>query len=304
VDGAQPQPLLRALSREAWRRSPTASLNYDPERDRMLLRLLDAPSVAEGTLETPQPGPNADLFVGFDGVDASAWPTTVAVLGFGSKRARDTGLVTMLRELVGPKVWSAAISLADSSESDLEVEITQAEAAVLISRWQEMIVAFEEIRLTDEALERVLAEWSTTLTLRLVRSSSTTKTMRRSIAVDGDDLFTRLTGRPRRHLEPWPVARIDFDPKGSDYLISVVLPLPELPVSHPAVSAQLAIGDHAWDLMLKFEREQSSPLTQVLIGCRLVNMRAIPAEFIHGDRIDVQLRLRVTAPCHEDPRGG
>ena len=57
IEGSTRSPLRRTLARTAWRRSPLASICYEPERDQLLIMLVDAPTVAEAILGDPdRPG--------------------------------------------------------------------------------------------------------------------------------------------------------------------------------------------------------------------------------------------------------
>jgi hypothetical protein len=146
-------PLRRWLGREAWLRDPVVSLRYEPEGERIIFRVVDTPSTAWGFCDTEHPpDPDAELFIGFDGIDARAWPTTIALLGFGRHCDQGTAQAGIARELVGNEVWAVALSLRETSSGERELALSRDEAARLIRRWSELVKA--------EDPDVVLAEWS------------------------------------------------------------------------------------------------------------------------------------------------
>jgi len=157
LEDAEPRPLRRWLGREAWLQTPVVSLRYDPDGDRIVFRLIDTPSTAWGLFDAEHPpNPGADLFIGFDGTDADAWLTTIALLGFSRHCDQGTRQLSIARGLVGSDVWEAALSLRRTSGGECEMKIPQDEAARLIRRWSDLVVSGP----SDEALDAVLAEWS------------------------------------------------------------------------------------------------------------------------------------------------
>lgn len=140
IAGSTPSPMRRALARTAWRRSPVASIRYEPERDRILIQLVGAPTVAEaipgeaagGDLDQPEGG----QFAGFDGTEPDAWPTMIVVLEFSRCRDSDVPRMRLARELCGDHIWTAARSAAHQRRQGLlEVPLGQDEAEFLIRRW-------------------------------------------------------------------------------------------------------------------------------------------------------------------------
>jgi hypothetical protein len=151
LEDAEPEPLRRWLGREAWLKDPVVSLRYEPEGDRIIFRVIETPSTAWGFFGAEHPpDPDAELFIGFDGADARAWPTTIALLGFGRHCDQGTTQVGIARELVGNKVWAAALSLREAPGGERELTLSRDEAAKLISRWSDLV----------EDADAALAEWS------------------------------------------------------------------------------------------------------------------------------------------------
>jgi len=161
-------PLRRFLGRQAWLRNPVVALRYERDRDRVMLQLVDTPSTAVGAINAGQnPSRGGDLFIGFDGNDANAWPTTIALLGFGRHYDQDTTQLAIVRALVGSEVWAAAVSLLRTPGVHRTVPISRDEAWRLIRRWSGMIVPFDETSLSDEAIIEALDEWSASPTQRV-----------------------------------------------------------------------------------------------------------------------------------------
>ena len=150
---AEPGPLRRWLGREAWLRDPVVSLRYEPDGERIVFRIVDTPSTAWGSYGAEHhPDPDAELFIGFDGTDARAWPTTIALLGFGRHCDQGTAQAGIARELVGNEVWAVALALRAASGGERELTLSRGEAARLIRRWGDLVQA--------EDPDAVLAEWS------------------------------------------------------------------------------------------------------------------------------------------------
>jgi hypothetical protein len=161
LEDAEPGPLRRWLGREAWLEAPAVSLRYEPDGDRIMFRLIDTPSTALGFFDAEHPpDPDADLFIGFDGTDADAWLTTIALLGFGRHCVQGTSQLSIARELVGSEVWEAALSLRETSGGECELKISPDEASRLIRRWSDLVVSLDDAGPSDEALDAALAEWS------------------------------------------------------------------------------------------------------------------------------------------------
>jgi hypothetical protein len=150
-------PLRRWIGRESWRREPVISLAYEPDGDRILFRLIDTPSTASGVVDVVHAAKfDGELFIGFDGTDSYAWPTTIAVLDFGRHCDQGTSLLLVACELVGGRTWTAALSLRAVAESECEIRLSEQEAAELIGRWTELVVGP-----IFEAADAALAAWLT-----------------------------------------------------------------------------------------------------------------------------------------------
>ena len=157
IEDAEPGPLRRWLGREAWRRDPVVSLYYDPDGDRIMFRLIDAPSTASGVLETGQPpDPAVGVFLGFDGTSHDPWPTTVALQDFSWHLWEDTGHLRVLREIVGSEALTAADKLRATLDGDRRVRLSPHEAVKLIDRWRDVVIPSP----TDEELDAARAAWS------------------------------------------------------------------------------------------------------------------------------------------------
>jgi hypothetical protein len=156
LEDAESVPLRRWLGREAWRREPVVSLGYEPDGDRILFRIVDTPSTASGVVDAVHSlNFGGDLFLGFDGTDACAWPTTIALLGFRLHCDKDTSEARIARRLVGERIWAAALSLRESAGSESEISLSPQDAAGLIGRWSGLVAGP-----ISEAADAVLAEWS------------------------------------------------------------------------------------------------------------------------------------------------
>lgn len=144
IAGNTPSPLHRTLARTAWRRSPVASVWYEPEWDRILIQLVEAPTVAEAipgdALDSDPCQAEGREFVGFDGIEPDAWPTMIVVLEFSRCRNRDMPRMRLAKELCGDHIWTAARSVARGSRPGrLEVPLGHDEAEFLIRRWHAIL---------------------------------------------------------------------------------------------------------------------------------------------------------------------
>jgi hypothetical protein len=153
IEGNTRSPLRRTLARTAWQRSPVALIRYEPDPDRLLIQLIDAPTVAEavpggpGDLDVPalsrgEPAmpQQGGQFTGFDGTEPDAWPTTIAVLGFSRCRDSDNPRIRLQRELCGDHIWTAARTAANKPQRGLlEVPLGQDETEFLIRRWHAIV---------------------------------------------------------------------------------------------------------------------------------------------------------------------
>jgi hypothetical protein len=161
LEGAENAPLRRWLGREAWLKDPGVTLRYDRDDDRVLVRLVDTPSRASGSINAGRtPGRGADLFIGFDGADADAWPTTIALLGFSRHYDQGTRQLTIVRELVGDTVWATAVSLLQTPDADRALPISRDEASRLIRRWSDLVVSLDDAGPSDEDIIEALDQWS------------------------------------------------------------------------------------------------------------------------------------------------
>lgn len=160
LEDTEPAPLRRWLGREAWLRDPGVVLRYERDGDRVMLRLIDTPSTAVGSISGEASPSRGDLFIGFDGTDASAWPTTIALLGFSRHYDQGSRQLTIVRELVGGEVWAAVIALPETPSIDHEMPISRAEAARLIRQWSDLVVSLDDASPTDESIIEALEQWS------------------------------------------------------------------------------------------------------------------------------------------------
>ena len=172
LEGAESVPLRRWFGREAWLRDRIVTLCYKQDGDRILFQVVDTPSVASGFYQQGQPADlDNDFFIGFDGVTGAAWPTTIALLGFGrhlgGPGSQPTSQLSVLAELVGGTALHAARALrltvlqaardpsrTPDGDDRARVQIPPEEAAALTRHWGDLVVSSDEA-LSDEAL----AEW-------------------------------------------------------------------------------------------------------------------------------------------------
>jgi len=98
-------------------------------------------------------------FVGFDGIEPYAWPTTIAVIGFSRCRDGDAPRMRLVRELCGDHIWTAARSAARKPRPGLlEVPLGQDEAEFLIRRWHAILTIPSATGITGTTIHDVLAE--------------------------------------------------------------------------------------------------------------------------------------------------
>src|SRR5579859_4171528 len=157
-------PLRRWLGRQAWLSEPVANLRYEADGDRIMFRLVDTPSMAWGVLDPARPeAPAGDFFLGFDGTDGEAWPTTIALLDFGQHLNRETSQLGVVRELIGDEALEAARVLrltAAGGRADQPVRVPAAEVGRLIRRWGDLVIPLPDAVPSDMALAAAISEWS------------------------------------------------------------------------------------------------------------------------------------------------
>jgi hypothetical protein len=160
LEDTEPGPLHRWLGREAWLSMPVAALRYEPDGDRIVFRLVDAPSMACGVLDADQPpAPVGDFFLGFDGTGGEAWPTTIALLDFGRHLDLKTSQLGVIRELVGGEVLAAARALrltAVGGWASQRVAVSPEEADRLTRRWRDLVIPGDVVL---EAEFAGISEW-------------------------------------------------------------------------------------------------------------------------------------------------
>jgi hypothetical protein len=168
IAGKTPVPLHRVLAHTLWRRSPLAAIRYEPDRDRALIRLVQAPTVAEAVIRAKGDALRGDqatatgangVFIGFDGTDQDAWLTEISLPDFRGRRRTDGVTVAVVRALCGEHLWQAALAAAyDGTAKSAEVIIGPGEASMLIDRWRNMI-APPASGMSHQELNAVFADW-------------------------------------------------------------------------------------------------------------------------------------------------
>ena len=120
--------LRRAFARMAWRDDPVVRLHYRPADDVLVARFMPLPA-------TRRQYPHDRLCVEFDGDDAAAMPTALAVTGFlnGAGSPSDA----TLRELLGDQVWRRAVELSVSGETQRTVGLDPVERDARLAAWRE-----------------------------------------------------------------------------------------------------------------------------------------------------------------------
>ncbi|MCY0905761.1 hypothetical protein [Arthrobacter sp. H14-L1] len=302
VETGNTNPLHVVLARRAWLENPRVTVSYDPAEDTLILRFVILPSTYSMSTDEP-------LFAGFDALGEGAWPTTIAVSSASQVFFEQSRAMTNLRHLIGEMVCGAVSEVLDSAKPlTSTVELTVEQGFDLHLRWDAMTTVLDAMSaeaMTDDILKTVLLSWTVELAPALLRDGTAKKTIdpkklpesiRRSAAVTDDALFQRLVGRKRRPVEPWSVARLDLDHKGEDYLVSVVIPLPQGPAVNTTVSADITINDQTWNVILEKDEAQDRVLSRKLVGCRL-----IPAEALMVDQGEPAENFSIELKIHATP---
>ncbi|WP_139190531.1 hypothetical protein [Actinokineospora iranica] len=119
-------PVHRAMARVAWVRRPGVGLTYRRADDALVADLLDVPTVVDHV-------EHGLLCVGRDGADAHALPTVLVLVGF---RARpDSTAAACARDLLGHRVWRAALALPADADAAVEVVLDADEARERLALW-------------------------------------------------------------------------------------------------------------------------------------------------------------------------
>lgn len=283
VETAKSNPLHVMLARKVWIDHPRITFSYDSAEDILILRAVEQPSVYSMSSKE-------SVFVGFDLLGEAAWPTTIAISSASRTFFENNHELAVVRELVGEAVFEAVKPVLTSGESRTStVDLTAEQGRALHTHWNTMTTVPEATtadELTDEILESVLLSWSVELAPALPRNSTSfdtvdsaelPDTIRRSAALADEGIFELIVGRKRRAAEPWPVARLDLDRKGEDYLVSVVVPLPQEPPAGITILAEVTINGQVWSISLERDQAQDRALSRKLVGCRLIPSAALLA---------------------------
>ncbi|WP_347351357.1 hypothetical protein [Intrasporangium sp.] len=286
----QPTNLERALARQLWAASPHIGIRYEPDADRLTVRVLDSATAAK--MDTHEP-----LFIGFDGLDEDAWPTLMTQMA--ARRNLLTaqltpGSRTLLQFIGGTAAHAVQRAVAGGQPANVTVTIDAIEADALINYWRTAISDPGTDEIAQEA-EQLVAEITTVLIHRstLVHRdlpaaplasgprTQTRETVLRELPLDDEATFEYLMGRRRRGpIEPWPLAFISLTRNDPDYWLTVSIELPHGP-KRPlgAVTATVRVDQTNWSIPLAPEPTHDTQHTRTLIGCRL-----LPADHLPGLR--------------------
>lgn len=281
VETVVSNPLRVFLTRKVWTENPSVKILYDPIEDVLVLRMVELPSAFSMSS-------HGLVFVGFDVLGEGPWPSTIAISSASRTFFGPDHDAAMARHLMGETVCEVVCSVLRAGEPvSSTVELTPEQGRGLFSRWNAMTTVVPAISaedVTDEILESVLLSWTVELAPAVLRDGISLETLeseglpnsiRRSAAVEDEELFQLLVGRKHRAIEPWPIARLDLDRKGEDYLVSVVVPLPHEPPTGIAISADVTINGHVWSISLQKDQAQDRALSRKLVGCRLIPSRVL-----------------------------
>ncbi|OAD97742.1 hypothetical protein [Arthrobacter sp. OY3WO11] len=296
VETADSNPLHMILARKVWIDHPRILFSYDATEDTLILRVVELPSIYSMSSEE-------SVFVGFDSLGEAAWPTTIAISSASRTFFENNHELAVVRELIGEAVYEAVKPVLTSGESrSSTVDLTAEQGRALHTRWNGTTTVPEATtaeEMTDDILETVLLSWAVELAPALLRDSTTfdtidstelPDTIRRSAAVADEGLFQLIVGRKRRTIEPWPVARLDLDRKGEDYLVSVVVPLPQEPPTGITISANVTINGQVWSISLEKDQAQDRALSRKLVGCRLIPADALIAHQAKQTTMRLQIK--------------
>jgi hypothetical protein len=301
VETAVSNPLHVILARKIWLEHPTVRVSYDSSEDILVLRMVELPSAYSKSSQGP-------VFVGFDMLGEGAWPTTIAVSSASRTFFGNSPDATVVRQLAGERVREVVRSLLTAGDSQNSiVELASHQARELSMQWNDVMTVLQVItaeEMTDEILESVLLSWVVELApavlrddvaLETIDSEGLPEAIRRSAAVADEELFQLLVGRKHRTAEPWPVARLDLDRKGEDYLVSVVVPLPQEPPAGIAISADVTINGQSWSISLEKDQAQDRVLSRKLVGCRLIPYGALLAhKKLSANQTVLRLQIKAT----------
>lgn len=296
VEKSVSNPLHVILARKVWTEHPSVRISYDTVEDILILRMVELPSAYSMSSR-------GSVFVGFDMLGEGAWPTTIAVSTASQSFFGSGTDAAVVRQLAGGTVCEVVASLLMMGDSqDSTVELSSHKAREIFMQWNAVTTVLQAItaeEMTDEILETVLLSWAVELapavlrddiSLETINSEGLPESIRRSAAIADEELFELLVGRKHRTIEPWPVARLDLERKGEDYLVSVVVPLPQETPAGIAISADVTINGQPWSISLEKDQAQDRALSRRLVGCRLIPSEALLA---HQEQPAKQTTMRL-----------
>jgi hypothetical protein len=170
IQGKTAVPLHRVLAHTLWRRSPVAVIHYDAQRDRLLIQMVDAPTVAEAVFCDPAaPSSRGQVarmaengqFIGFDGTDPQAWLTVLSLRDFRRQRQAGDMTLTLFKKLCGEHIWQAALAAAyDTTTKSAAISIGTEAATTLIDRWRNIIAPPQTNEISSPEFDQTFANWA------------------------------------------------------------------------------------------------------------------------------------------------
>jgi len=243
------------LVRAWWRANPIVEIAFRPEADAVLIGFVDAPA-------THELDHGKFVSAGFDTADPGEEPhlTSLCVVHPDGLSADDEAWVCAL---VGEPVWALARGTAAAGTASAETTLPAGQLDALVAGWSALLTASGDDR------RSCLASW----TGQLEPSGAGTRgDVAEPWPIDAtrvvDDLvfFREAFGREPRRAESWPEIQVSLSRSEVADLLSLEMPVPDLPVPGRHITAVVMQNAGRWDVPL-----DPKPRT-----------RESPTEFVRG----------------------
>lgn len=126
VEAAGAEPWPQTARRDLWRRAPGIVLHYDGGDDVLVAGILPGP-VGDSCVV------HRDLLIEFDDVRPGAFPSSLCVTGVAA--GSGSRAVASAEEILGPQIWTAAMSLVGAGGGHAEVGLEAGAAWDLEAGW-------------------------------------------------------------------------------------------------------------------------------------------------------------------------
>ncbi|MEU4521667.1 hypothetical protein AB0F52_23515 [Amycolatopsis sp. NPDC024027] len=263
------------LVRAWWRANATVEIAFRPEADAVLIGFVDAPAAHE--LDHGK-----FVSAGFDTADPGEEPhlTSLCVVHPTGLPPEDEAWVCAL---VGEPVWAFARRIAAAGTVSAETSVPAGQIGSLVARWSGLLAESGDDRRVS------LASWTGQLELS---GAGTRGDVEEPWPIDAtrvvDDLvfFREAFGRDPRRAESWPEIQVSLSRSDRVDLLSLEMPVPDLPVPGRHITAVVMQNAGRWDVPLDPKPKTCESPTEFVRGAL-----ELPHGSLNAAPMDVKLTV-------------